>query len=201
MGSSTDLSQATTSAQRAAGLAEVIVIPGWQGGARTPNAVQVVQAAVIGELSERWKTAGTGRMMRVKTRQRTYVRDTKSKGKKRMERQLMLIHHDREVKHGSWLISKTRIWKRSKRKTSLTFKSSFSFSLLCMSLHKSKSCLYFKFPLILASVIKAFEHAKPEMFFKACTQLSVQSWCQNQRTNLASINLIVFYTFFVGTQW
>lgn len=46
------LSHAASSAQGAAGLAEVIVVP-----ARTPDAVQVVQATVIRELSERWKTA------------------------------------------------------------------------------------------------------------------------------------------------
>lgn len=54
---STNLSHAATSAQGAADLAKVIVIPMWQRCACTPNVVQVVQAAVIGELSERGKTA------------------------------------------------------------------------------------------------------------------------------------------------
>lgn len=56
----TDLSHAATSPQGAAGLAEVIIIPVWQRWACTSDAVQVVQAAVIGELSERRKTAGKG---------------------------------------------------------------------------------------------------------------------------------------------
>ena len=53
-----DLSQAAAPAQGAAGLAEVVVIPPGEGGARAPDAVQVVQAAVVGELAERRKTAG-----------------------------------------------------------------------------------------------------------------------------------------------
>lgn len=52
----THLSHAASPAQGAAGLAEVIVIP-----AAPPDAVQVVQATVIRELSERRKTAGGGR--------------------------------------------------------------------------------------------------------------------------------------------
>jgi len=54
---STDLSQAAAPAQGAAGLAEVVVVPERRGGDDAPDVVQVVQAAVIGELSERWKTA------------------------------------------------------------------------------------------------------------------------------------------------
>ena len=46
------LSQAAAPAQRAAGLAEVVVVPAGEGGDRTPDAVQVVQAAVVGQLSE-----------------------------------------------------------------------------------------------------------------------------------------------------
>lgn len=57
---STDLSQAAASAQGTAGLAEVIIIPAWQRRTSSLDAVKVVQAAVIGELSERWKTAGEG---------------------------------------------------------------------------------------------------------------------------------------------
>lgn len=54
----TDLSHAAPSAQGAAGLAEVIIVPARQRRARSLDAVEVVQAAVVGELSERWKTAG-----------------------------------------------------------------------------------------------------------------------------------------------
>lgn len=57
---STNLSDAATSAQGAAGLAEVIIVPAGQRGACAPDAVEVVQAAVIGELSERRKTAEKG---------------------------------------------------------------------------------------------------------------------------------------------
>lgn len=58
---STDLSHAATSAQGAADLAKVvIIIPARQRQPCTLDAVEVVKAAVIGELSERWKTAGKG---------------------------------------------------------------------------------------------------------------------------------------------
>lgn len=58
---STNLSDAATSSQGAAGLAEVIVVPAGQRGACAPDTVEVVQAVVVGELSERWKTAEKGR--------------------------------------------------------------------------------------------------------------------------------------------
>lgn len=56
--SGANLSDAAPSAQGAAGLAEVVVVPAWQRGAGAADAVQVVQAAVVGELSEGRKTAG-----------------------------------------------------------------------------------------------------------------------------------------------
>lgn len=53
----------------------------------------------------------------------------------------------------------------------------------------------------LAFIIAASEHAKPVMSGDACTQLSVPSWCQRQRTGLGLIQEHNFlYVFFVGTQ-
>ena len=72
----TNLFHTTTSAQGAAGLAEVILIPRCHGS-RSSNTVKIVQAAIIGQLSERWKTAGKGSNIRVKTRQRSCVQDVK----------------------------------------------------------------------------------------------------------------------------
>lgn len=56
-----DLSDAAPSAQGAAGLAKVVVIPARQRGAGAADAVQVVQAAVVRELSEGRKTAEKGK--------------------------------------------------------------------------------------------------------------------------------------------
>lgn len=66
----TNLTQTAPSAQSAAGLAEVIILPRHQRSCSS-NAVQIVQAAIAGHLFERWKTAGEGSEKRTNETKKT----------------------------------------------------------------------------------------------------------------------------------